>query len=263
LPEFCLKVGLSAYPLRAQSKQLTSNPSNFKPHHNHNTTKATTKQAPAERKLDKTMPRDKKFNKRGGGQRVDAQSADEIEERNARLAEFEEKRAARRSEEDEEDDEEADDAGGDGGDDDDKTPKTGIGGGGSAKPKKDDDKPVQQTSAADHRKNLAKLEAVRKRREEAEARRKAEQELEIAMELDRKAKIASLEEDDDDDDDDGDDGKKKKKKSGKSSIPKLSKIEIKKMKPAIMKEALKERGLEIQGNAKTLMARLIEYEENR
>ena len=62
-------------------------------------------------------------------------------------------------------------------------------------------------------------------------------------------------------DDDSDDGKKKKKKE--KSIPKLSKIEIKKMKPAQMKDALKERGLEIQGNAKTLTKRLVDYEEAR
>ena len=55
----------------------------------------------------------------------------------------------------------------------------------------------------------------------------------------------------------------KKKKSKEKDIPKLTKIEIKKMKPAQMKEALKERGLEIQGNAKTLTARLLEYEESR
>jgi len=39
-----------------------------------------------------------KFNKRGGGKRVDAQSADEIEQRNQRLTEFEETRAKRRAE---------------------------------------------------------------------------------------------------------------------------------------------------------------------
>mmetsp|Transcript_42553 Transcript_42553/g.102560 ORF Transcript_42553/g.102560 Transcript_42553/m.102560 type:complete len:195 (-) Transcript_42553:2524-3108(-) len=194
------------------------------------------------------MPRDKKFNKRGGGQRLDAQSAEEIEQRNARLAEFEEQRAARREEE--ENDEDAD-----GGDAKDTAASTKPS---SSKPK--EDKPVKETSAAEHKKNLSKLEEVRKRREEAEKRRKAEEELDVAMELERKAKIESMR-GGDDSDDDGD--KKKKKKSGKSSIPKLSKIEIKKMKPAQMKEALKERGLDIQGNAKALTARLIEYEEKR
>ena len=47
-----------------------------------------------------------KFNKRGGGKRVDAQSAQEIEQRNQRLAEFEEERAKRRAEAEEEDGEE-------------------------------------------------------------------------------------------------------------------------------------------------------------
>mmetsp|Transcript_42548 Transcript_42548/g.102547 ORF Transcript_42548/g.102547 Transcript_42548/m.102547 type:complete len:199 (-) Transcript_42548:2524-3120(-) len=198
------------------------------------------------------MPRDKKFNKRGGGQRLDAQSAEEIEQRNARLAEFEEQRATRRAAEDDEEDDDADADDGDAKETAASTKPT------SSKPK--EDKPVKETSAAEHKKNLSKLEEVRKRREEAEKRRKAEEELEVAMELERKAKIESMR-GGDDSDDDGD--KKKKKKSGKSSIPKLSKIEIKKMKPAQMKEALKERGLDIQGNAKALTARLIEYEEKR
>jgi hypothetical protein len=35
------------------------------------------------------------------------------------------------------------------------------------------------------------------------------------------------------------------------------------MKPAQLKEALKERELDIQGNAKQLTERLLEYEKNR
>ena len=46
-------------------------------------------------------------------------------------------------------------------------------------------------------------------------------------------------------------------------IPKLTKIEIKKMKPAVLKEHLKERKLDIQGNAKALMERLLAYEAGR
>ena len=118
----------------------------------------------------------------------------------------------------------------------------------------------KQTTEAEHKRNLAKLEAVRKRREEAEKRRKAEEEAAAAIEEERKAKVAALQGDDSDDEDDG---KKKKKKSKAKDIPKLSKIEIKKMKPAQMKEALKERGLDIQGNAKALTARLLEYETSR
>lgn len=207
------------------------------------------------------MPRDKKFNKRGGGQRLDAQSAEEIEQRNQRLAEFEERRAARRADEDDDDDDEGGEDGADQGAKKEESSeavvsaKPSAGGGGGAKVK--GEKPVQQTSAFEHKKNLAKLEEVRKRREEAEARRKAEEEAEVAVELQHKAKIAALE----DEDDDGED--KKKKKKTKAAIPKLSKIEIKKMKPAQMKDALKERGLDIQGNAKALTARLVEYEENR
>lgn len=191
-----------------------------------------------------------KFNKRGGGKRVDAQSAQEIEQRNQRLAEFEELRAKRRAEAEEEEN------GGGGGDDDAEedeekaeTPK-------SSKPK---EAPVQVTSAEDHKRNLAKLEAVRKRREEAEKRRKAEQEAEEAQEVERKMKAASLQADSDDEDDKK--GKKKKKKE--VNIPKLTKIEIKKMKPTQMKEALKLRGLDIQGNAKVLTKRLVDYEEAR
>lgn len=46
-------------------------------------------------------------------------------------------------------------------------------------------------------------------------------------------------------------------------LPKIDKIAIKKMKPAAMKEALVARGLDIQGNAKALTARLVEYEAKR
>ena len=58
-------------------------------------------------------------------------------------------------------------------------------------------------------------------------------------------------------------GKKKKKKSKEKSIPKLTKIQIKKMKPTQMKEALKERSLDIQGNAKILTQRLLDFEAAR
>mmetsp|Transcript_20938 Transcript_20938/g.31453 ORF Transcript_20938/g.31453 Transcript_20938/m.31453 type:complete len:108 (-) Transcript_20938:118-441(-) len=68
---------------------------------------------------------------------------------------------------------------------------------------------------------------------------------------------------DDDDDDDGDKKKKKKSSKKKASIPKLDKITMKKMKPAQLKEALKARGLDIQGNAKTLLKRLVDHEESR
>ena len=50
------------------------------------------------------MPRDKRFDKRGGGKRLDAISAEEIELRNAQLEEFEETREQRRRVEEEDDD---------------------------------------------------------------------------------------------------------------------------------------------------------------
>ena len=172
-----------------------------------------------------------KFNKRGGGKRVDAQSADEIEQRNQRLADFEENRVKRRAEEEE-----------------------AQNGGGAAKEEeqgeekkafvhkkrvdltkdKEPPAPVIVTSAEDHKKNMRKLEIVRKRREQAEARRKAEEELELAQDMERATRFKPAEEDSDGDDDDA---KKKKKKSSKSKeIPKLTKIEIKKMKPTQMKD---------------------------
>ena len=195
-----------------------------------------------------------KFNKRGGGKRVDAQSAQEIEQRNQRLAEFEEERAKRRAEAEEEDgeEEEGDDATEEAGNASSSKPKSG------APPKA----PVQETSEADHKRNLAKLEAVRKRRAVAEKKRTEQEAMEKQIEEDRKQKAAAFA-DENDSDDDEDDAKKKKKKNKKADIPKLSKIEIKKMKPAVMKDALKLRGLEIQGNAKVLTKRLVDYEEAR
>ena len=43
----------------------------------------------------------------------------------------------------------------------------------------------------------------------------------------------------------------------------LDKITMNKMKPAQLKEALKARGLDIQGNAKSLLKRLVDYETAR
>ena len=164
-----------------------------------------------------------KFNKRGGGRRVDAQSADEIEQRNQRLAEFEESRAKRRAEE-----EEAENGVVDGGNEGDAVNSKQRSG--DSEKGKASSAPVQVTSAEDHKKNLAKLEIVRKRREQAEARRKAEKEAELAQELERKARLNEVGYDS------SDDGGKKKKKSKAKEIPKLSKIEIKKMKPSQMKD---------------------------
>jgi hypothetical protein len=206
-----------------------------------------------------------KFNKRGGGKRIDAQSAEEIEQRNTRLAEFEELRVQRRADAEEED------GGGGGGEGEGEKAKDGKEGKEERKEKAkkkaaeaanlEPDKPeVPVTSAEDHRRNMKKLEMVRKRREVAEKRRKVEEEAELILEEERKAMTAAREAENDDD---SDDGGKKKKKSKKKEIDKLTSIEIKKMKPAQMKEALKERDLDIQGNAKALTARLVEYEKAR
>lgn len=111
----------------------------------------------------------------------------------------------------------------------------------------------------EYKRDMAKLNEVRKRREAAEARKKAESEMEKSMEEERKKdamKAGAV--------DDGKEEKKsKKKKSKDNDIPKLEKIAIKKMKPTQLKEALKARGLDIQGNAKALTERLLQYEKNR
>jgi hypothetical protein len=194
-----------------------------------------------------------KFNKRGGGKRLDAQSEAEIELRNERLAAFEEDRTKRRADEAEAQ------AGGEAkveGAEEDKS----TGKGGKKKVVEEEKPPVPVTTEEDHKRNMKKLQFVRRRREEAEKRRKAEEETEVAIEAERVAQSAARIAAESDSDDDG---KKKKKKGKVKEIPKLTKIDIKKMKPALLKEALKERSLEIQGNAKILTARLLEYEEAR
>mmetsp|Transcript_28915 Transcript_28915/g.61398 ORF Transcript_28915/g.61398 Transcript_28915/m.61398 type:complete len:272 (-) Transcript_28915:324-1139(-) len=260
---------------------------------------------------------------RGSGRRFAAQSAEEIEQRNARLAEFDAARARRRAE--------ADDEGGDGGGSDDGSvdsarrdaereamlvgrrvaemnvgddggdgewvekeykPK-GVEGlievdnpnkakvkmtklkdmdGGEAAPmtRKEREEKEKEARAAAYRKrheaglteeykrDMAKLAEVKARREAATAKAAAEKEAEKQAEEERKkaveaANAASA----------GGSEDKKKKKKGKGSIPKIDKIAIKKMKPAQLKEALKERDLDIQGNAKALQARLLKYEQER
>ena len=106
---------------------------------------------------------------------------------------------------------------------------------------------------------MAKLAEVKARRAAAQQKAADEKAAAEAMEAARKAAAEAAQGGDDDDDDGG----KKKKKKGKDAIPKIDKIVIKKMKPAALKEALKERGLDIQGNAKALMQRLLDYEKDR
>jgi hypothetical protein len=237
-----------------------------------------------------------KFNKRGGGPRLDPVNAEEIELRNTRLAELDEERTARRADSD--DDEEEDEKDGLVLTDADREKKKKEKKAADKKKKEDKkkaaafaaanpdaaavegengaeatpeeiplsrkDMPEIITTEADHKRNMGKLAQVRKRREEAEARRKMEEEAEVEKEEMQRAKIASVTlEDIDAGGDEKDDKKKKKKKSKEEKIPKLGKIDIKKMKPAQMKEALKERGLEIQGNATALQARLTAFEAAR
>jgi hypothetical protein len=190
-----------------------------------------------------------KFNKRGGGPRLDAVNAQEIALRDARLADLEDARAARRlAEEEEADGDEKDDTEPAGA----KTPTPVVDNGPKGPP---------VTTEYDHRRNMVKLAMVRKRREEAEARRQAEEDIEQQQEDERKKMAAMIIADQDDDDED--DNGKKKKKNKDAEIPKLDKVTIKRMKPAQMKEALKIRGLDIQGNAKILLERLLKFEEAR
>ena len=125
----------------------------------------------------------------------------------------------------------------------------------------------------EYKRDMAKLAEVKARREAAAAKKAAEEEAAKLAEEERKKKAeqAGVWDSGSDSDDDDDKKKKKKKKDSKKSKskggefdgPKLDKITIKKMKPAQLKEALKERGQDIQGNAKTLTARLLEFEANR
>jgi len=275
-----------------------------------------------EKSKETTMARGKgKRGKRGGGgSRFAAQSAEEIEQRNARLAEFDAARSKRRedAEKDGDDDDSVDSATREAereamevgrrvagmsveGDDEDgdwvekeykpkgvealievdnpnKAPvkmmkMKDMGGGGEAASmtRKEREEKEKEAKAAAYRKrheaglteeykrDMAKLAEVKARRAAAQQRAADEKAAAEAQEAARKAAAEAANAGDDDEDD----GKKKKKKKGKDAIPKIDKIAIKKMKPAALKEALKERGLDIQGNAKALMQRLLDYEKDR
>lgn len=261
---------------------------------------------------------------RGSGRRFAAQSAEEIEQRNARLEEFDAARAKRRAD--------ADDAKDKGGDDDDgsvdsaqrdaereamligrKVADMSVEDGGGEdgewvekeyKPKgtegvievdnpnkapikmtkvkdmgsavaapmtrKEREEKEKEAKAAAYRKrheaglteeykrDMAKLNEVKARRDAAKAKVASQNEAADLAEAERKAAVEAANAKSA-----GDDKEDKKKKKGKSGVPKLDKIAIKKMKPAQLKDALKERGLEIQGNAKVLQARLAKYESER
>jgi len=103
----------------------------------------------------------------------------------------------------------------------------------------------------EYRKDMATLEKVKARRAAQAEKKQVEEEAEQARtERDKAAK---------------DKASKANKGGGKDEdgLPKLDKIAIKKMKPALMKEALKARGLAIQGSAADLTKRLTEFEAER
>lgn len=103
----------------------------------------------------------------------------------------------------------------------------------------------------EYKKDMERLKEAKARRAEAQEKldEKKRLEEEQAAENQKRAEKALA--------------KGKGKGDGKGGIPKLDKIAIKKMKPAMLKEALKERSLDIQGNAKTLTKRLLDYEAAR
>jgi len=259
---------------------------------------------------------------RGSGKRFAAQSAEEIETRNERLAAFDAARALRRADADAEKDASDDDsvdsaqreaereamlvgrrvAGISVGDDEDGEwvekeykPK-GVEGiietdnpnkqkvkntklkdmGGEAAPmtRKEREEKEKEAKAAAYRKrheaglteeyqrDMAKLNEVKERRAAAEAKAAVEKEMEDLRKEDRKKTHGVAVGAASDDEEGGGEGKKKKKSKAKGP-PKIDKIAIKKMKTAQLKQALKERELDIQGNAKVLQARLLKYEEER
>jgi len=279
---------------------------------------------------------------RGTGKRFAAQSADEIEERNRRLAVFDEQRAKHRAETADDDKNDKDSPDGDGNDDDNgnnaereamlvgmRVARMTMNGGGANGSDEEDDRYAKKerknkglegiievdnpnkvrgsgmlkikdlgapepmtrkqreeaekaAKAAAYRKrhelgltqeykhDMAKLNEVKKRRAVSEAKVKAQKEIEDNLEEERKKMAlkagAGIEEDDVDDKKSSSKSKKNKSKGDDidlDDIDKLDKIAIKKMKPAQLKEALKDRGLNIQGNAKALTERLLQFEKAR
>ena len=92
---------------------------------------------------------------------------------------------------------------------------------------------------AEAKKDLARLEIVRKQRVEAEKLRKDEEDAEKER------------------------NQRKKKSSSKTVDEDLDLRTIKAMKPNVLKEKLKERGLSIQGQKKDLIQRLIDFENEK
>lgn len=93
------------------------------------------------------------------------------------------------------------------------------------------------------KKDLERLEEIRKVREEKKKARLLQEEANKKAQEQAAAAAASAE---------------NSRGSGKAKVEQLSKIAIKKMKPPQLKEALKQRSLSAQGNKKDLMKRLLE-----
>mmetsp|Transcript_11324 Transcript_11324/g.16632 ORF Transcript_11324/g.16632 Transcript_11324/m.16632 type:complete len:202 (+) Transcript_11324:105-710(+) len=198
-------------------------------------------------------PRNKKMPKGGRGHnRFHAESASEIEQRNQRLTELDDERALRRQDSDEEDEGKDNENG-------DKEVKSLEKVTEKVESRKERDQ--RQKAEAyrkrheagltdEYKKDMERLAEVRRRREALSAQKEQVTEESVEAERARVEKFKLLE-------------KEVKKSSKSKEIPKLDKITIKKMKPQVMKDALKERGLEIQGNNKALTARLLEYEGSR
>mmetsp|Transcript_17106 Transcript_17106/g.25918 ORF Transcript_17106/g.25918 Transcript_17106/m.25918 type:complete len:203 (-) Transcript_17106:274-882(-) len=199
-------------------------------------------------------PRNKKLPKGGRGHnRFHAESASEIEQRNQRLAQLDEERALRRQDSDDEEEGEGED----------NEDNSNEGESSNVVEVVESRREREQREKAEayrkrheagltdeYKKDMERLAEVRRRREELAAQKEQEKEAEVEAERQRLDKLKMME-------------KEVKKSSKKKEIPKLDKITIKKMKPQAMKDALKERGLDIQGNNKTLTARLLEYEASR
>eukprot|EP00945_MAST-04E_sp_MAST-4E-sp1_P008446 g8446.t1 len=107
-------------------------------------------------------------------------------------------------------------------------------------------KKIEDGTHKQAKKDLARLEEVKKRRAEAAKKKLADVEATKAANEAAKQAAKSLQAEQPDEVDDE-----------KAAILKLSKLEIKKMKPAVIKDKLKELGLPIQGNKKTLIDRLL------
>lgn len=214
-------------------------------------------------------------NKRGGGAGGAAFTAEDIEARNRVIERKAEERRERRGDSDEDEDEDggADKAaavkfgpidtgagvGGSGSDDEGEDEKPRRGGAVGGEEKVDAKAAAHEAYMKRHlaletdeaKADMARLALVRQRRAEAAERKAAESEeaaraAEAKEAAEKKAKK----------------GKKGKKGDGKEEpeFEALGKIAIKKMKPVDLKEALKERGLGIQGQKTELMQRLLEWE---